>query len=399
MKKVSRSVVLHLFIVLAISTLGAGLLIASPWIIVGIISLMPSEEHIYHKPAIINSQNVKKIQKETGGCYFVDGLEVYESTVDNKLKKSDVLNDKGIASVYSSSYDDEFLFFYCLTKQEVFGGDKGIVVFNNSFEMILFLREEYNVSAMTIFNGFLYCYCNYYLAEKHQSFYCLIKYDIETLERTVLTDDFGIGDIINDNGLTLFLHYTGGNDLQLYKTTDGKYSCLYSSFACYETNKKVINGRIDNNFLKINYLDVEFSFRLPYETSYFCDNVYVNEDYLLFGVREYLFNDECDSTFWSNRCICHYGRSSLFKYDFETQKLFLIDNYKTGTVLLDYEEGESKYYCDGHFYINDASVKDCSTIKPNGLITIEGDNHKSSDRDYWFIGFEKNSPYLFVFEP
>lgn len=401
-KNVFKSIILPIIIWLTASVTVVALACSILWLLVfGIKSLFWLEETVYHRPAIIEHTYVKKIQDESNNFYFLDGENILKNNIDNKLERIDVIDKNVIPTLFSSycDYNNNRLLFYGLLNKNILGVDRGIVIYDNTFEIVKVIPEDYTVSCMSIDNEFLYCYCYRYLQNEHRNHYCLIKYNIESLDRVVLADDFMAGNVYSDENVTLFVQYAAGNHLVLYNTKNSIFYSNIDKFSCFEATKKTITGQIDNRTLKINYLEEELFFNLPFEKTYFYDNVYVNEEYLLVGVMEYIANDECDPTWWSYGCICHYGRSLLLRYDFESKEFSIVQNYDTGTVLVDYDEFGSNYYHDGKLYNHNTVVKECSTIKPSGEIIIKGDNHYSFDCDYWIVGFDSEEPYAFVYEP
>ena len=86
-------------------------------------------------------------------------------------------------------------------------------------------------------------------------------------------------------------------------------------------------------------------------------------------------------------CICSLGKSKLYSFDLVSKELEVLNEFDSGTFLIDYDLNKVGYYFNGGLYIDNTLAKSCDKIKEGNLEKIRGKN-------YFSDGEEKHKYYL-----
>ena len=200
----------------------------------------------------------------------------------------------------------------------------------------------------------------------------LIVYDINSFELIEEINHISKDSKFNYEGFTIYLgsnysltRETKDSKVSFFKEIDANQSeCLrYSGFYATINDNRLI---VTHNGETTNYSERKFS--TFYKKAYLLDNV------ALFAAFEEIPNKECGAKD-SYTCICRYGKSYLFSYDFLVDELNLLGEFSEGTFLIDYDLEGAKYYYDGGLYINGVLHRECMKIEPGEPEKVRGNDH------------------------
>ena len=348
----------------------------------------------FHKPEIVDGPFNTSFFDAHGNQFFFYGGWLYECNANGKCERYKIKFDENYELDDSIHFvDDNFLYFYVTPIGKSVPGVDKIVIMTKQFEEVTSIYLDDDVRDMVVINGYLY-YCYFDRLDNYNHNIGLAKINLNTFEKTLISGKCENGCVYNDQ-VPLFLQLYL-DKCHIIVLDDNLFYSTGLSFTCYDSNFGTISSTINEETLIIEYQSGLYSFQLPYKKSSFYDYVYVKGDSIIFAIREYIDNSDCVPT-WATRCICHYGRSSLYKFDLKTNDLKTTCEYDTGTVLIDYDETSSSYYCDGRLFRHGLFANECHKIIPEEEITIINNDYFHHDRNRWYIYIddEKANVYLF----
>lgn len=354
-------------------------------------SFFEGKTFTYHRPARVHCFNNNFFQDNNDNIYFIKNSQLYKQASSDSFLKYDYpyWKEKQL-DPHCCSLNNSHLFFYLSMHGEKSNNDR-IIMINKNFDVELELPVVHSVRAMLEHNGFLYCFSEYYAENDYHSI--LEKYNLTTKENVVLDTEFKLYDHYVDDSIELYLKENWGS-FELLNIADGLFNASFSALDCYHSDFGNIKAEIKSEELIISFLNNSFSFLLPYNSTCFCENVYLVDDRLIFGLREYIDINDCVPRNGYN-CICHYGRSSLIEFDLSLLVFKTINEYPKGTILIDYDAGGTYYYLNGSLYFQDEFFKKCQTIVNRGTITYKGDYPKYLE-DNWHLGHFRDEMYCFL---
>lgn len=287
--------------------------------------------------------------------------------------------------------DDDYIYITSVKAPKA-NEESRIVIFNKKLEKIKTIELEHGLENIEVCNGYLYCvYNSYYVLNEGIEHLGLEKYSLETFERTVLTEELENNTVFKDGDSVLFFEKpsptSGSHDL--FVVDKGEFWSLeYHAFSYHKDYGK-IDLAIVKDQLRFSYQDSVSYFPNPYEKSHFYRYNYIKDNYLIFGIREELNNNECVPK--ATDCICRYGRSSILRFDLSTRTFIEPIEYQEHTVLVNYDFDGAYYYYDGGVYDHDTLLRECKKIEPKGKISTS--SSYEYDYDWYPIVYFKGEFY------
>ena len=271
---------------------------------------------------------------------------------------------------------------------------------DKNLHIIGFIYTNDWIRNIFVANNYLYFSYEYIEVDNNDNnhFFGLAKYDLSTFEKEVLLNKMDINTCFTDGLVNLFFQ----SNQVYYELMDVDSGFFYtrlrecSWFKCYANGYGNVLFKKNENNIVISVLDKDYYFTLPYKKALIYPHVRLQNEHLLFAVSEFINNEHCVPRS-ADRCICHFGHSSLIKFDFVNGVFTTICNYKSGTVLNDFDENGANYYYDGGLFNNDNLVTECPLIEPNGEVTIYGDDYSRHGGNYWYIDFDRKPPKALLF--
>ena len=354
---------------------------------------------VFHKPEIVDGPFDTFFADEKGNTYFYYESRLYKCNSKEKCERANVSFDENYELVDKCHcIGNDFWYFYVTLIEKKVSGIDRIVITDKDFKIVDYILTDDTIRDMVVWNGYLYyCYDYWDASEEPNHEYCvgLSKIDLSTLKKTVIHEKCVNGNVYHDEETSIFL--------QLYPVehhimvVGENYFCSsYSEFICFQNDYGTISSRINGDLLYVEYQNKSLSFSLPFKKTRFYDYVYARNNSLIFAVNEYIKNEQCVPT-WAEKCICHYGRSLLYKFDLNSGCLSMICEYESGTVLVDYDENGSSYYFDGGLYFHGRLVNECHKITPEEEIAIKNNDYFHHDSNHWFISLNDENGQLYLF--
>lgn len=339
-------------------------------------------EHTYHSPSIIDNKRDLCVFGNDNEYIYCDrtlfkanNFGFYEQYYPTSFEKG---------NIRALCADDKYIVVSLL----VDGVEpyRCMALCDLNFNVISSINMENDTVAMFLNNDSLYClemYNDY--SPNYHWHYELYKYSLTSFKKETLNENYCEGDLFFDDGLSFMLQKCDEN-FYLRKIENGHfYSSYYHSVFC-NSSMNTIELDVVSKELSISYNGLQHLFNLPYEKSLLYNDIYIHEDFLIFGISEYVENDKCFPLSSAKRCVCHYGCSSLMRFDFSTSSLEIIQNYPNGSILVEYGNTDFVYYYKGCIYKNDAVLKQCDTIKIGDDVVIKGDSFSSAyDSNYLLL--------------
>lgn len=224
------------------------------------------------------------------------------------------------------------------------------------------LEKRLNLSANHIFvdNNYLY-YTN-----GNEPFNMINVYDLSTNEITKI--NITNNRVINLNEITLFVDNLG-RIFKINENNDNKYIAKSHNVTLVKDKKMnfVINNNeylftFENNTLNVHSKDNHNRYDIKNCNMYY-EKFFTKREKVYFATYEYLKNDECK---FDSFCICQFGKSYIWCFDVNNNKLELVKEFKEGSHLISFNEEQYCYYYDGKIYLNDSVIKDIVKIQPQG---------------------------------
>lgn len=127
----------------------------------------------------------------------------------------------------------------------------------------------------------------------------------------------------------------------------------------------------NNNVITVAYGDKTVSFA-PNGKFILYPRIFVEKEKLHFAAYEFIENENCTSA-W---CICHFGKSRIFEYDFIMEEL--TDKHETNEkeYIISFDAANLVYYSKGMIIKNQQLIKDVHVIEPLGEFMQRGTSPK-----------------------
>lgn len=158
------------------------------------------------------------------------------------------------------------------------------------------------------------------------------------------------------------------NHTRLFFNSNGsmnKYELKTKLIPEYTNGKRFLKTdclelQADKGEIRISDSGKEFVFKDRDKNNAVYDKAYIIDDKLLFATYSYRNNTECA---YSKTCVCSKNKSYLYTFNLESNELLLVDEFETGTFLIDYDFNSVAYYFNGGLYLNDALVRECEKVE------------------------------------
>lgn len=318
-------------------------------------------------PLIVFSFKHKPFLMQQTEVTFVDSNQnVYFSLIGRHgLKK--YKNDSRNYQNYI--YDNSEITFNC---EQVVANSKNIFVAlehfsRETFGIIKFFDTAFNELKTLEFGSFLTVRglaCTekslYYVLKNTNNDSCsLFKLDLETNIQTELVTGLLNTDFYQDEEVSMFF-----SDLFRIQKITTKTILIkkvnQKNKQSYFTDGKV-KLAMSGNKIFIENEGASYFFDTSKSFNYFYDKVVLVDNHLLFGVYKKTNNPKCGATDQS-QCICGMKESYLFDFNVASNELKIIQEFKEGTFLIDYDLGGVKYYYNGSLYNGSTLCKKCVNV-------------------------------------
>lgn len=312
----------------------------------------------YHKPCAVWKQATDVFKSNDGTVYaFYDW---YAWSVFNGDERANdcYYNNRNIHG-FTSNKDNLFI----STTKRGYLTDCSIEVFDKSMSVVKQIKSDEYIGRLTATDDNLYCLCGF------EDDYYLKKYSLNTFQETVVGAINRKG-ILEDEDTVIYL----SEYHDLFIADSGKhFHGSKDEFDCWDSAYGLIEGQINNSTLKISIDNEICSIALPYNKTLLYNNVYIQNGYLVFAIREYIEDDDCPLGA-EDVCFCHFGRSSLLRFDLLDKDFLDPIEYSHQSILIDYDFDGAQYYYNSALYDKEIKKRDCRNIAIHGTKKmIEGD--------------------------
>lgn len=321
----------------------------------------------YHKPCAVWKQATDVFKSNDGTVYAFYDWYAW-SVFNGNERANDCYYDNRNIHGFASNKDNLFI---STTKRGGSLNDCSIVAFDKDMNVIKQIKSGEYIGRLAATDNSLYCLCGF------EDDYYLKKYSLDTFQEITIGDIKRKG-ILEDEGTVIYL----SEYHDLFIADSGKhFHGSIDKFDCWDSAYGLIEGQINNSTLKISIDNEICSLMLPYNKTLLYNNVYIQNGYLVFAIREYIEDDDCPLGA-EDVCFCHFGRSSLLRFDLLDKDFLEPIEYNHQSILIDYDFDGAQYYYNGALYDKGIKKRDCRNIAIHGTKKmIEGDE----------IGFAENS--------
>lgn len=311
----------------------------------------------YHKPVMVCTQPARIISDgknvyewDFGGRWLT---KINEKQVANRFYYPNLRNKRDINCI--DTFGETFVFS---TSQDSSINDCKIIALDKNMRLQKQVDSVDYIKSLVCFNNSIYCLCGW------DDFF-IKKYSIDSFEETHLCEKIETKQMFQDGEVRLYVNQLC--DLCVVGANT-RYTCSDEAIDCWHNDYGVIECLINDNRLCVIQNGEEKVFSLPFEDQFFYNYAYIDGNYLIAAVREYVENDQCPPLV--KRCFCHFGRSSILRYDLKKQTFLEPINYENQTILIDYDFDGAQYYFDGALYDHNIKTRDCQKIEIKGTIKI-----------------------------
>ena len=385
-----KSIVLPIIIWLTASAIVIAFACSFWYIFFGIASLLPEKEEIYHRPASILDQPNCVFDDELGNVYTLTygRYDFYQYNSDNKSNSYNLFKEEERV-IISACTNESSLFVFSHGKSVGYLMD----IFNKKMEITQTININYYVISAIVVDNYLYCLTHNY-SESKASSYGIIKYNLSSFEKECLTEDVEINSLFIDGQVQFFVQkdYTHSNCELVYIAKNETFFYRSTPMLCYHSIFGKISIQNKEGKIIINCSGQECVFASNFEQLSLYSKVYILDNYLLFGVREYLHNNDCVPR-WGDKCFCHFGQSLLLTYDISNNCFLEPITYPAQSILIDYDIDGAIYYHNSGLYNHDEFVRTCRTIDNEGTIIVKDGYYSAEETVNWQIFYHNNRIY------
>lgn len=232
-----------------------------------------------------------------------------------------------------------------------------IKVFDKSFDEITTLEfgSFLTVRGLACTENNLY----YVLKNTKNNSHSLFKFNLETNDHIELMTGLVSTDLYQDEEVSLFF-------TDLFRVQKKQKKTILINKTNQEKNSSYFtdgNIKLEMNRNKITIQNKELLsfFDVPKGINSFYDKVVLVDDHLIFGLYQNTKNPKCGANN-QNQCICGMKKSYLFDFDTINNELNMIQEFKDGTFLIDYDLNGVKYYYNGSLYNGSVLCVECENL-------------------------------------
>ena len=345
-----------------------------------------------HKPYMLRQVNIifEDSQKNTYGRMdwynSVGNLEKYSVSSPNHQEY--VLIKDGDTRLY---YDDVAAnSSYLIAAMHPYANSTFsiIKIFNKDFDLLKsFNVEEGHIRGLSCTETNVY----WSLRTNDEGTHNLYRYNLETEEIALIASDLQKTGSYCDEDVHLFFDsffFLGKYDTKTFLTRH-----IYDDDRSAFLKADDLELRITSKNIKITNQGQDYTFQNKWGSEWWRYKAVLINDSLIFATYHNVKNNKCGSLDSTGRCICGMKESYLLCFDVKTNELRLLNEYDSGTFLIDYDLENVAYYYKGGLYLNGVLSQECELVEdvkeePFGLFDQWTDYQKE-----YFVGFKNNIFY------
>ena len=177
----------------------------------------------YHMPRNFEG-SVSFFENDKGELFYSFGYYIYRYYSE---KEHEIVSMPFDEEIFCSYFDGVYFYYFVLPDGRYMRDGK-IIIMDCNFQLIKTVSENVSddIRSMTADGSFLYCFSEY--RKGYEAHGCLFRYNLITLEKTILVDDFNYGDYFTDGSLTIFLEDFYVGQKRLVKTGSNHYHYYYN---------------------------------------------------------------------------------------------------------------------------------------------------------------------------
>ena len=307
-----------------------------------------------HRPCFLTQASVVFVDKNGIAYSNTNGFKKYSSKSKNYYQNVLFSDSNGCLNYVSSTCNDDYIFITLLHSSNT--DEYSILrIFDNHFN---FVRDVFLENGAVMFG--IECENNHvYFSTRKDNNCKLIKYSVKSNIIDTVMETIDSSRTFSDENIDLFfdsrcgVHKISTKTKLVHDNEDSKGECLTTSnIKLFIESANAIE--ICNNGQNVSFDNID-GFNAYYP------NAYLDNNTLVFATYKYTNNNEC---FYCHDCMCSRKESFLYSFDLNSNELKLIQEYKSGTFLIDYCLDSVEYYYDGGLYINNLLKKECEKVKP-----------------------------------
>ena len=130
-----------------------------------------------------------------------------------------------------------------------------------------------------------------------------------------------------------------------------------------------------------------------YSTAYFDNEIYIDDNKLVFSVYEYENKEECNYY----KCFCRTKESKVVEFNFEELTYKTTYSLPNNSYLIDISSDKIVYYNNGNIYINEEKTKDVDNIVPKGEYMQKYSSVSLKGKTKWldaFLAYYNDKTYV-----
>ena len=262
---------------------------------------------------------------------------------------------------------------------------EGLKVYNNelSLEKVI---TELEVHTLLIDNDIIYYNV---LKALEPLFY---SYNINTDEKELIIESFTNAFYYdcarpiysNYQGILFYIDELNGANIAKGASRSNVFGFLH--------NEKV--GTVELNEEKVVLYYDEKTYEIEgYKAAYFYNDIYIDENKLVFSVYEYVNHDDCNYY----KCICRNENAKIIEFNFNTLNYTVTKQLPINSYLIDISNDKILYYNDGKVYENDSVIHEVSKVEPKGQYIQKGSSISLKGKTKWldaFISYYQDQLYF-----
>ena len=304
----------------------------------------------YHKPCGVWKQAIDAFKSNDGKVYaFYDWVDW------SIFKGEERANDCYYQNRYINGFSSNERNLFISTSKIGSISDCSIEIFDKDMNVLKQISSDDYISHLAVSDDSLYCLCGY------DNNYFLKKYSLDNYQEVTI-GDIRKKEILKDK--ESILYFSECCDL-FFVDSEKHFHGSRKEFDCWDLKYGLIECQINNDTLIVSIGDEIYSLVVPYGKTLLYNNVYIKNGYLVFAIREYIDNNDCPPGA-EDVCFCHFGRSSVIRFDLLHKKFLESIEYSHQSILIDYDFDGAQYYYNGALYDKENKIRDCKNIAIHG---------------------------------
>lgn len=257
----------------------------------------------------------------------------------------------------------------------------GVAVFSPDFEYegaIILGR----VKSFLLKDNIIYYYETRQNDSQEEFYFCKMDQnsnELKTISKGSLRNEIievdGQNIYINSRGKMYWADGTEGvnyaNGYRFLSSRDATYQDLQSLGFYY--NAEVGTVMTNDQKVTVSYRGTTISSDQEKEIVLY-PHIFVESEKLYFATYEFIKNENCTND-W---CICHFGKSNVYEYEFSTEQLIKKHETNTGEYIIAFNSEGLTYYRNGTIIRDQQSIKTINSIEPYGEFFQRGQDSKGN---------------------